>query len=84
VERLLQPPEHYPLPHYIAADLSRVPLAEVLSSCPLFNPNLPTLFTVEGLVYYLPHAAVQQLVGGIAEVAAPGSVVCFDFLHKWV
>ena len=82
MEQLLQPPEHYPRPHFIAADLSKVPLADALSTCNQFNPRLPTLFTVEGLIYYLPPAAVRKMMANIAEVAAPGSLVCFDFLHK--
>lgn len=40
------------------------------------------MFTVEGLIYYLPESAVQQLFGAILKVAAPGSMIAFDFLHK--
>jgi O-methyltransferase involved in polyketide biosynthesis len=39
---------------------------------------------VEGLIYYLPTAAVQQLFASLLHVAAPGSRVAFDFLHKQV
>jgi O-methyltransferase involved in polyketide biosynthesis len=49
-----------------------------------FDPTQPTLFTVEGLIYYLPTAAVQQLFASLLRVAAPGSRVAFDFLHKQV
>jgi O-methyltransferase involved in polyketide biosynthesis len=46
-----------------------------------FDPNKPTLFTVEGLIYYLPKEAVQGLFAAMVKVAAPGSRVAFDFLH---
>lgn len=85
----------YPRPTYIPADLSTVSIDKVLlqqdvppasksssGGSKAFDPNLPTLFTVEGLIYYLPEAAVQQLFGAVLKVAAPGSRIAFDFLHK--
>jgi hypothetical protein len=51
---------------------------------PRFDPTLSTLFTVEGLIYYLPEEAVRELFGAMLRVAAPGSRVAFDFLHKEV
>ncbi|PNW76679.1 hypothetical protein CHLRE_11g467450v5 [Chlamydomonas reinhardtii] len=47
-----------------------------------FDPALRTLFTVEGLLYYLPPPAVRRLLGSIREVAAPGSLVAFDYLEQ--
>lgn len=38
---------------YVAADLSRQGLGEALAATS-FDPTQPTLFTVEGLIYYLP------------------------------
>ncbi|KAG2498652.1 hypothetical protein HYH03_003398 [Edaphochlamys debaryana] len=46
-----------------------------------FDPAARTLFTVEGLLYYLPPDAVSQLLVSIRSVAAPGSRVAFDFLR---
>ncbi len=46
-----------------------------------FEPSQPSLFTVEGLVYYLPEGAVRGLLADIAALGAPGSRVQFDFLH---
>ncbi|KXZ56810.1 hypothetical protein GPECTOR_1g73 [Gonium pectorale] len=141
VDRTL-PAEQYPRPTYIAADLSRVSLADALlgrcgsdagseadsngssggafrhqstttisnngslsnagsgSSAAQrpdqpksarsifsavggtgFNPRVKTLFTVEGLLYYLPPEAVTRLLKSIRSIAAPGSRVAFDFLH---
>jgi O-methyltransferase involved in polyketide biosynthesis len=47
-----------------------------------FDPSQPTLFTVEGLIYYLSEEAVRGLFGAMLKVAAPGSIVDFDSLHK--
>lgn len=38
-------------------------------------------FAAEGLLYYLPPAAIQQLLTCISASAAPGSRLLFDFLH---
>lgn len=90
VAQLLQPEASYPRPTYIAADLASTPLDTVLQSATAagpqqaFDPCAPTLFTVEGLIYYLPHNAVQALFASMLRVAAPGSRVAFDFLHQEV
>lgn len=55
------------------------PLAH--SSGAPFDPRRRTLFTVEGLLYYLDPSAVRRLLAGIREVAAPGSRLAFDYLH---
>ncbi|GLI66322.1 hypothetical protein VaNZ11_010101, partial [Volvox africanus] len=47
-----------------------------------FNPLDKTLFTVEGLIYYLPPLAVARLLVSLRAVASPGSRVAFDFLHQ--
>ncbi|KAL6745676.1 S-adenosyl-L-methionine-dependent methyltransferase [Haematococcus lacustris] len=69
-----------PLPTYVAADLSMVDLGAVLLPAG-FNPTEPALFTVEGLLYYLPQEAALALMGRITQLACPGSKVVFDFLH---
>lgn len=66
-------------PTYVAADLATVPLAEALGGAG-FDPHQPTLFTVEGLIYYLPEAAVSSLFSSISQLAAPSSRVFFDFM----
>jgi len=38
---------------YVAADLSKVAVADALRANPKFNEHLPTLYSVEGLIYYL-------------------------------
>lgn len=68
-------------PIYVPADLSRVTLAEALGSGTGFDRTRPALFLVEGLVYYLPVRAVHALIQSVADLAEPGSRLCFDFLH---
>ncbi len=80
------PPNNYALsqqgrkPVYVAADLSREDLTTVLQSTG-FDASKPTLFTIEGLIYYLPEAAAHRLVESIGSLSAPGSMLFFDFLN---
>eukprot|EP00775_Hariotina_reticulata_P011525 gene11525-11668_t len=91
VQQLFVPQCNYPRPVYIAADLSKEDLARMLlgsnnstTAGTGFDPSLPTLFTLEGLIYYLPEAAVKRLFAALLSIAAPGSRLVFDFLHKKV
>jgi hypothetical protein len=93
VHELLQPEATFPRPTFLAANLATTPLDAVLLgassssikySSVAFDPSKPTLFTVEGLTYYLPTEAVQGLFAAMLKVAAPGSRVAFDFLHQEV
>ncbi|WIA41967.1 hypothetical protein OEZ86_009270 [Tetradesmus obliquus] len=78
--RSLLPADKYPRPEFVAADLSKVKLADALAATS-FDPTKTTLFTAEGLVYYLPPAAVQQLLTCVSSSSAPGSRLMFDFLN---
>ncbi|EFN53633.1 hypothetical protein CHLNCDRAFT_53521 [Chlorella variabilis] len=69
-----------PRPVYVGADLGRVTVGDALAGTG-FDASRPTLFTCEGLIYYLPEAAVATLLTSVADVAAPGSRLLFDFLH---
>ena len=62
-------------PVYVPADLSQQDLGTALSSTG-FDPSLPTLFTMEGLIYYLPPDAARKLMKRIMQLSAPGSKVC--------
>ncbi|KAG2486967.1 hypothetical protein HYH03_014340 [Edaphochlamys debaryana] len=68
-------------PTYVGADLARVPLAQALAGTG-FDPAAPTLWTVEGLVYYLPGDAPHALYAAISALSAPGSRVWFDFMSE--
>lgn len=46
-----------------------------------WDPGLPTLWVLEGLVYYMPLAAASQLLCDLAALSAPGSrlvATCID------
>ncbi|PRW33609.1 S-adenosyl-L-methionine-dependent methyltransferase [Chlorella sorokiniana] len=70
-----------PRPTFIAADLSKVTLSQALAGSG-FDPDVRTFFSCEGLIYYLPEAAVANLIASVADLAASGSRLMFDFLHS--
>lgn len=80
VRELLPAKEGFSRPEFVGADLSKVKLADALSTTS-FDPTRRALFIAEGLVYYLPPAAVQQLFTCIAEGSVPGSRLMIDFLN---
>ncbi|KAL4419924.1 hypothetical protein ABPG75_007022 [Micractinium tetrahymenae] len=80
VKAVLPGPEELPRPVYVAADLAHVTLSAALAGTG-FDRSKRTLFTCEGLIYYLPEAAVSTLLASVADLAAPGSRLLFDFLH---
>lgn len=79
-----RPPVNFALqyiwPEFVGADLSKVSLMEALSSTS-FDATRRTMFIIEGLVYYLPPAAVKQQLTAISETAVRGSRLFFDFMH---
>lgn len=64
---------------FIAADLGQHGLAEVLDRCPAFQRGAATLFIAEGLLMYLPLAAVASLFAQMAALA-PGSQIAFTWM----
>ena len=66
--------------HYIGADLAQRPLGTVLAASPAFRGDAPTLFVAEGLLMYVPLAAVAALFAQMA-AAAPNSRVAFTWLE---
>ena len=63
----LPPPAELPRPTYVAADLSKVTLDAALDGTG-FSPSKRTLFTMEGLIYYLPPVRALWRPGGPGEV----------------
>lgn len=47
-----------------------------------FDPSQPTAWLIEGLVIYLPAAAVDQLYTDIEQVSAPGSRVAIEQMEQ--
>ncbi len=66
--------------HYIGVDLAQQALGRVLAACPGFRSGEPTLFVAEGLLMYVPRAAVGALFAQMAG-AAPNSRVAFTWLE---
>jgi len=64
---------------HVPVDFARDNLAELLSRAG-FDKTAKTLFVWEGVTYYLPAAAVDQVLAFIRANSSPGSIVCFDYL----
>ena len=63
---------------YVPADLIAAPLGRCLGESG-YDRSVKTLFVLEGLVYYLPPEAVDELFAFIAHNSGRGSVVLFDY-----
>ncbi|KAF5840324.1 S-adenosyl-L-methionine-dependent methyltransferase [Dunaliella salina] len=72
VSKLNMVPPGVEPPVFVPADLSRMDLGTALASTG-FDTSVPTLFTLEGLIYYLPPAAARKLMKRIMQLSAPGS-----------
>jgi methyltransferase (TIGR00027 family) len=67
---------------YIGADLETTPVKQILENNEKFVQAKPTLYLLNGLTYHLPQATVDSLFNSLGEVAAPGSVLAYDFANK--
>lgn len=63
----------------LAVDLERTTLADALGARP--DRELPTLFVAEGLLMYLPAAAVGRFFQDLHVAAGPGSLAAFSFME---
>lgn len=63
----------------VAVDFEHEGLASALTRSS-FDRTAPALFAWQGVIYYLTDAAIRDTLGGVAEVAVPGSELLFDFL----
>lgn len=66
--------------HYIAAELGKQSLAEVLSSCPHFHARQKTLFIAEGLLMYLTTTNIAQLLQQM-KIAATETSLIFTWME---
>lgn len=64
--------------HLVAADLAKVSLAEALPAA--WDRSAPSFVLAEGLVMYLPEAAVGALFDAAAACTGPGSVLAVSFM----
>jgi len=66
--------------HLLAEDLGQRKLVDVLSSHPVWKQHEQTVITAEGLLMYLPPAAVSELFHQTAELVGAGSRVAFSYI----
>jgi methyltransferase (TIGR00027 family) len=46
-----------------------------------FIPAAPSLWLLEGFLFYLPDASLEQVLAGVCAYAAPGSALGFDIIN---
>lgn len=63
----------------VAMDFERDHLSTSLARS-RFTPGRPAFFAWQGVIYYLTAAAIRDTLAAIAEAAAPGSELMFDYL----
>lgn len=68
---------------FVAADLGREPLAEVLARSG-FSRTLPAFFSWLGVTVYLTREANRATLGGVASASAPGSELVFTYIDQRV
>jgi hypothetical protein len=66
--------------YFAAADLERERLAKALDRTP-YDPAAPTFFAWPGVTAYLTRQAIFETLRSIADLAAPGSRLVFDYLE---
>jgi methyltransferase (TIGR00027 family) len=47
-----------------------------------FDPLLPSIWLLEGFLFYLPNPSITQVLDGVTGLAAPGSWVGFDIINS--
>lgn len=67
---------------YVAADLRTTTADAALKATPGFDASKKTVYTVEGLIYYLHQPDVDKLFKALGAVAAPGSKLVFDYTNE--
>lgn len=65
-------------PHWVACDFERESVAEALRRS-AFDATQPAVFAWLGVTHYLKPAATHATLAALAEIAAPGSALAFDY-----
>lgn len=47
-----------------------------------FQPDLPSLWLLEGFMFYLPTTTIQVILADVSKIAAPGSWLGFDIINS--
>jgi methyltransferase (TIGR00027 family) len=66
--------------HLISADLAELSLTQVLGETNQWDPKATTVAVAEGLLYYLPAAAVRQLFEHLHDMTGAKSRVAFSHI----
>jgi len=66
--------------HYVPVDFTRDDLLTCLMKAG-YDPVVPTVFTLEGLVMYLDEASARETLAYIGGNSGPGSSVVFDYVY---
>ena len=66
--------------HLIPVDLSERRLADVLTANVSWDKTAQTVVVAEGLLMYLPYAAIQDLLGQCASMTGAGSRIAFTYV----
>ncbi len=67
--------------HFIEIDFNKESIAKKLMEAG-FNSNLPSVFSILGVSYYIPVEIIFKTVSQIAQIAAPESGLVFDYYEK--
>lgn len=66
---------------YVPIDFNKEDLLDCLTLAG-YDPNLPTVFTMEGVTMYLPEAAVRATLSLISRKSGPGSSIMIDYVYQ--
>jgi len=68
--------------HLIAEDLGVHPLQDFLGADSVWDSKAPSLIVAEGLLMYLPAAAVEDLFKQCAAISGEGSLIAFTYIGQ--
>jgi O-methyltransferase involved in polyketide biosynthesis len=68
----------------LAADLSNTNKLQYALAASGFDHMRTTIFTCEGLLYYLPPEAAMQLIVDLGRMASPGHGAQLHFINKTI
>ncbi|MBN1657176.1 MAG: SAM-dependent methyltransferase [Anaerolineae bacterium] len=64
----------------VKADLAGPWTADLVAAG--LNPQAPTLWLIEGLLFYVPNEHLRGILDGVTHLAAPGSWIGFDIVNS--
>lgn len=67
--------------HAVAADLTSPDWESRLTAAG-YDPAAPSVWLLEGLLYYIPEADAHRMLGRVAALMAPGSLIVADIVNR--